>query len=256
MKKILAVVAVVAVFIGGFASWQATQGQGTITSDQAESMMLAAAESDAQRDLYATVAETFPDDYQGFLQDMADLVNAEGGTGQGSAQRGFTLAQNFTANLRADNAHYLANAPYENIAKLRAANTVVLKDLLDTPSICAQYAVNGGASFTMDQLEFLNLDLFAATGTEMFVAIAAGRDTPVEHAEATQADINATLLMWTQQPDVTPDIEASLMSGDPQNPLYCAANISFENFIATSSDPTVQTVTVYLSLLAAGIQID
>ena len=247
-NTIIAAITAGVVFFG----LQFIRDAGEVTPERVEAEIMASLGNDTQRALYATFEEKFPEDYTAFLREMADLVNEGGGMNNVDQTEVFSRSQQFTANLRIENAHFMQQAPYEDIQRIRSSTIAILQDLSGTPEVCAQFAATGGASFTLDQISLLNMDLMADSANATFLAIAAGRDTPVTHSDVSQADIVATLDAWVALPDVPENYHRILTTPDLQDPNYCDANISLETFLFESEDPMVKSVSVYLSLLAAG----
>lgn len=247
MKNVLIAIAV-AIAVGLGAAFFG--GAPDYTQDDVEAELMAGAGSDSQRALYATLKAEFPIEYQTFISEMTVFMN-DGDSS--NPQLGFELGQQFTSTLRVANAPYLAQAPADAIGDIRVASAALLADLLDTPQVCAQFAMTGGAGMTLEDLAYINMDLMAQAADAAFRAMAAGRDGPVDHPDVTDTDIAAVVSMWAAGPDVTPELVNALQRADLQDPLLCEANHSFEDFLARSEDPSVQAVSVYLARLAAGL---
>jgi len=249
MKNVLIVVALVVAAIVG---WQFNAQPSDTSEAEVEAMLLATAPTPNQRRLYEILREKYPQEYQQFLSDMAEFATEAGGMDRASREQGFALGQHFTSTVRIENAHYMASAPYAAINRIRLANVAVLRDLMDTPELCAVFALQGGAGIRLDQIDQLNLDLLAEGSNATFLALAAGRDTPVDHAPASQGEIQMVVNMWRDQDSVSDALVMALTVPNVQNPLACEANLSFEDYLSSGSDPLVQKVSVTLSLIAAG----
>ena len=193
----------------------------------------------------------FPGEYNAFLDDMVAIADA--GDPDTAAERGFAMGGEFTAQLRRDNAPYLATAPLDALRDLNRAALVILEGMADDPALCGQFALGGGASLTLAQAESLDMAHMADSSAATFRAIAAGRDTPVDHPEASDSDIVQTLSIWQSLDDVTPDMILALKSGDPAHPQQCDAQLSFQRFIIENTDPIVERAMIRLVMLANGI---
>ncbi|MCF2872605.1 hypothetical protein L0664_16145 [Octadecabacter sp. G9-8] len=250
MKNILAVLAVV---IAGIVGWQFSTKPPLATNADVEAALFEAAGQGKQRELYEILRDNFSPEYQAFLSETTAFANDAGGLNAASSEQGFAIGQQFTSNLRISNAHYIGTAPYDAINRMRIANVAILQDLSDTPDICATYALMGGAALRLDQIDQVNLELIAESANATFLALAAGRDTPVEHAPASHGEVLMILEQWGDQDHVSEDMRQAVIAASVQDPLTCAANLSFEEFLANNPDPLVQKVSITLTLLAAGI---
>jgi len=234
--------------IGMFVFLQMTGGD--VTKQEVEQALMDNVQVPAQADFYRQISADFPTEYQGFLADFAAAANADGGMSQ---QQGFALGGQFTEKLRRDNAPYLLTAPLDDIRAMNAATLALFTSLRDDPALCGQFAIGGGAGLSMDQAMSLDMDLVTKVSAAGFKTMAAGRDTPVVHPAATDADILQAVSMWQVRPDVSGDMMRALSSGDPAHPAQCEANISFQRFVMESTDPVVQRAMIRMVMLANGI---
>lgn len=251
MKNALIVAAIViAAFVGfqafrGNAPLDAFQpGGAAFTTESVEALLLEGATSEVQRDLYIVIAADYPTEYAAFLADMTTLANS--GI-PNMEQAAFEKSRNFTSELRIANARYLSSAPLENLRDINRATLAVLVSLADNPPLCAKFAVGGGANLTMADVEMLDLDLVAAIGNENFRAMAAGRDTPVTHAALQDGDIAALIDGWNNDPATTPDMQTALMGGDMSHPAFCAANTTFQAYVAEVTGEAQERAIVYMT---------
>ncbi len=240
-RAILAVV--VAAAIGLFAYFQ-TREQ---SAEAAHNALTQAAQTPSQAALFNQLSDDFGDEYQQFLTELA------AGKGDLSEQESFAAGAGFTQNLRRDNAQYVASAPMDDLRAINQASLTLLESLQDDPALCGRFAILGGGGLTMEEAQSLDMDIIAASTAAGFKAMAAGRDTPVEHPAASDGDIVQTLSMWQVLPDVTPDMMRAISSADPDHPAQCAANLSFQRFVMNNEDPVVQRAMIRLVQLSMGI---
>ena len=251
MKNAFIVVALaVAVIIGvlafrGNAPLDGFQPAGSsFTTERVEALLLEGATSEVQRDLYRVIAEDYPTEYAAFLADMTALANS--GI-PNLEQAAFEKSRDFTSELRRTNARYLSQAPLENLRAINRATLAVLVSLQDNLPLCAKFAVGGGANLTIADVGMLDLDLVAAIGNENFRAMAAGRDTPVTHAAVRDGDIAALIDGWNNDPATTLDMQTALMGGDMSHPAFCAANTTFQAFVAEATGAAEERAIVYMT---------
>lgn len=242
-------VAVVAAAVFGYMQ---SQNGAALTAQDAETALFASMETPEQTALYETLKVGYPVEYAQFLQEMADFANSDTADAGGD-EAAFALGQNFTNVLRQDNAQYLGTAPLSAFETMRGGQVDLLQSMSDDPNLCARMALMGGAGLTMDDLPDIDMDLMVATSRNTFEAMIAGRDSPVQHEDASQSDIRDVVDMWQLSDGVTPDMIAAFFANNVDNPNTCAAHLSFERFLNASDDPKVQRVAIYLTRLAAGL---
>lgn len=257
MKKYIIVGVVAIAVLSGFQVYRELLGPKpavvsnvrVLSPETAHDMLVKGAKSPAQKAYYETLKAKFPEEYGVFLNDIVMLYRS----GPQSDEAAFVLGQQFAAELRRAKAYHLGTAPMEALRGIRATNIALLADMMPQPETCAVFALNGGGALTMEQAKTLDPVLVVAMADTLFLAIAAGRDAPVTHEEATEADFVKVLELWRAEPDVTPELEQAMLGGDVENPLVCEANLNFERFVHASADTTVQNVGVHLIKLGAGI---
>ena len=235
-------------FFGYSAAVPFQPGSGEFTVEDVEGMLLDGVTSEVQRDLYRLIAADYPAEYAAFLAEMTTLANS--GI-PNMEQAAFEKSRNFTTELRMDNAHYLSSAPLENLRAINRATLTVLESLADHPPLCAKFAVSGGANLTMAEVEQMDLDLVAAIGNENFRAMAAGRDTPVTHGAVQDSDIAAIVDGWANDPATTPEMEAALLGGNMSHPAFCAANTTFQAYVAEATGEAAERAIVFMTTAVA-----
>ncbi|MDE9451146.1 hypothetical protein J3R80_11790 [Aliiroseovarius sp. Z3] len=183
--------------------------------------------------LYNVIAAEFPSEFDAMIKNTVSISNDKGITKAEQQRLIFQSSQEFTATLRTENIHHIAHASTESLHDLQAASLAVMEALQTKPTICAKYVLFGGVGLSRSEAQELPFDLVMDLSTKTFVVIAEGRKEKILRPAATEEDWQSVAEQWMALPTTDADYLQVLISPDANNPLTCAAALSFERFLTS-----------------------
>ena len=203
---------------GGFAIFQPPMTEAEIA---------AVAEDSGIGAVYQAIDTYFPEDAAEWRDEMNSIINR--------GRRGLTRgneALEVGARIRRRHAHLLATAPDRLLRRSIAYQGQLLATVADDPESCARMAIGGAATLSPAQREalFPLLD----DGAIVFEAMHAGRETPVSHGPATEADwIN--LFAQLSRRGVTPEDLETLQDPEADPATICRTSKAFIDAVANAN---------------------
>ncbi len=135
--------------------------------------------------MYGTMQAEFPEDYERFKDTMVEVVQD-----RGSSTDAFNAGKRFMQLFMQRNAEQFRSAPTPALLAARDASISTINLLaLEGDSLCAHCAMSGLNPGDRPSPQALR-EAGEATSA-VLLAVAAGRDNPVERGDPTEADINA-----------------------------------------------------------------
>ncbi len=205
--------------------------------------------------LFALLKTRFPDAYQTFLDDVAADAGPNAFHDINDLDEARMYGSAFFYQTRLDNADYMRTAPLESLRAVLQSSLDIMNRLVQTPELCAQYVMRGGNAFSIEDAELVGLGYLVNGGLTAFRAIADGRDHPVEHPAAQPDDQANFMAAWRARDGVSASMAAALSregGGGIAHPDFCAASISFQEFLINGRSQLVERTLVDLTTRTAG----
>jgi hypothetical protein len=128
---------------------------------------------------------------------------------------------------------------------------ILLLDVESNNELCIRLASLGPGSLRREEITPRHLDILSKSSVVTFEAIAAGRNTPIFHENATEKDIASVIDHWKTQDGVSEQMAIAFLGNDTSNPSYCQGTISFQKSILEQSSDAANRVLVYLTGIVA-----
>lgn len=189
--------------------------------------------------LYDTIEQGFPDAYAEHEKKIEEIaLDTELSRFEFGAEL-IEESDEFIAELRADNAGFLATAGRGPLLDIQRALLAILKDLEQTPDLCVAIARDGMDSLDRFELGRINPDLYGRWLLENVKAIIAGRDEPEAFEPPSERDWRVFLQSWRDDTDgVSASVQAYL-SADASDPLmYCQGAEAFTRRLIADTTPS------------------
>lgn len=221
-----------------------------MTVEEMDALLADSLAQSGQGAFYDVLSNEYASDYYPFIEETVAMLRS------GALQEAemFGWAQQFTNGLRQRDAQFLASAPLENLYDMNAATLALMLSLqADHPEICGRFAAMGGGALTLMDMQFIDQNLIGNIAAETFRALANGRDKPITQQAATPAELDQMVADWSNDHATPAGALAALGSMNFADPAFCAANISFSQYVDQTRTELMDRVIVNLQVVANGI---
>ncbi|WP_135505989.1 hypothetical protein [Roseovarius aestuariivivens] len=205
-------------------------------------MTRAEIESELQVQGYAQVLDliedSFPDRHEAYMDDVAQVISDPTLPQARKGQRVLTITQDFTDEMRRENAVFVGRATEDGLLELQRATLAVLVALESTPELCVQAAVAGPNGLARYDKARIDPALTGRVSRAVFEAIAEGRVQPAPRDAPSEADWELFLKDWlATAPEMAEVIRVFLAGETEDSARYCAGAISFLRQLLQDGSP-------------------
>lgn len=189
--------------------------------------------------LYDTIEANFPEAYAEHVNEIEDIALDTDLSQFELATELMAESDSFVANLRLDNARFLASAGRDQLLDVQRAQLAILKDLSTSPDLCVKVAKDGLGALTRSELGRIDRNLHGRWLVAQVAALAAGRNSPETFEPPTEHDWRIFLRGWRdEEGETTPQMQAYLTADVSDPTLYCEGAVAFARRLIADTTPS------------------